>query len=97
SDPQAMAQAMAQTVFQGKAVDLSDTRDYGSLLAASLGQAWSNFGDALFVQPVEQAWKEVLSPTASSLNTQWQHAIVDEWNDAFDGRYPFRATSSDAS
>ncbi|WP_239795117.1 hypothetical protein, partial [Brenneria goodwinii] len=32
SDPQAMAQAMAQTVFQGKAVDLSDTRDYGSLL-----------------------------------------------------------------
>ncbi|MCG8177701.1 type VI secretion IcmF C-terminal domain-containing protein, partial [Brenneria goodwinii] len=42
-------------------------------------------------------WKEVLSPTASSLNTQWQHAIVDEWNDAFDGRYPFRATSSDAS
>ncbi|MDX5631046.1 MULTISPECIES: ImcF-related family protein [unclassified Brenneria] len=96
-DPQAMAQAMAQTVFQGKTVDLSDTRDYGSLLAASLGQAWSNFGDALFVQPVEQAWKSVLSPTAASLNTQWRHAIVNDWNAAFDGRYPFRATASDAS
>ncbi|TCW00153.1 ImcF-related family protein [Biostraticola tofi] len=96
-DPKAMAQALAQTVFQGKTVDLTDTRDYGSLLAASLGQEWSNFGEALFVQPVEQAWHQVLTPTASSLNAQWQHAIVDEWNLAFDGRYPFRQTSSDAS
>ncbi|MEC5319209.1 ImcF-related family protein [Brenneria populi subsp. brevivirga] len=96
-DPQAMAQAMAQTVFQGKTVDLTDTRDYGSLLAASLGQEWGGFGDALFVQPVEQAWQQVLTPTAASLNAQWRHGIVDEWNDAFDGRYPFRATQSDAS
>ncbi|MCO6061124.1 type VI secretion protein VasK, partial [Pseudomonas sp. MOB-449] len=29
-DPQAMTQALAQTVFQGKSVDLSDTQSYGS-------------------------------------------------------------------
>ncbi|EXU74134.1 ImcF-related family protein, partial [Erwinia mallotivora] len=35
-DPQAMAWMLAQTVFQGKTIDLTDTRDYGSLVAASL-------------------------------------------------------------
>ncbi|MFZ5961299.1 type VI secretion protein VasK, partial [Pseudomonas knackmussii] len=50
ADPQAMTQALAQTVFQGKSIDLTDTRDYGSLLAASLGEEWSGFGQSLFVQ-----------------------------------------------
>ncbi|MDT3641369.1 type VI secretion protein VasK, partial [Cronobacter sakazakii] len=62
ADPQAMMQALAQTVFQGKSVDVTDTRDYGSLVAASLGQEWGGFGQALFVQPMEQAWQQVLAP-----------------------------------
>ncbi|PVZ77552.1 type VI secretion protein VasK, partial [Serratia sp. S1B] len=97
TDPQAMTQSLAQTVFQGKAVDLTDTRDYGSLIAASLGQEWSSFGQAMFVQPMEQAWQQVLTPTADSLNAQWKSAIVDDWNSAFGGRYPFKAVSADAS
>lgn len=97
ADPQGMTQALAQTVFQGKAIDLTDTRDYGDLIAASLGQEWSGFGQALFVQPMEQTWQQVLTPTASSLNAQWKGAIVDDWNSAFGGRYPFRDVSSDAS
>ncbi len=40
ADPQEMTQALAQTVFQGKSVDLTDTRAYGSLIAASLGAEW---------------------------------------------------------
>lgn len=40
TDPQAMTRLLAQTVFQGKAVDLTETRDYGSLVAAGLGQEW---------------------------------------------------------
>ncbi|WP_271411951.1 ImcF-related family protein [Pseudomonas sp. Q1-7] len=97
ADPQAMTQALAQTVFQGKSVDLSDTRAYGSLLAASLGAEWGGFGQALFVQPLEQAWQRVLHPTAAGLNRHWQRAIVDPWDSAFVGRYPFAATGSDAS
>ncbi|WP_367599351.1 type VI secretion IcmF C-terminal domain-containing protein [Pseudomonas fulva] len=31
------------------------------------------------------------------LNRDWQRAIVDEWHGAFDNRYPFAASSSDAS
>ncbi|WP_371369507.1 ImcF-related family protein [Pseudomonas sp. QL9] len=97
ADPQAMTQALAQTVFQGKSVDLTDTRDYGSLLAASLGEEWSGFGQSLFVQPLAQAWEGVLQPSAQSLNRQWQRSIISNWNRAFDGRYPFAGSGSDAS
>lgn len=97
ADPQAMAQTIAQTVFQGKAVDLTETRDYGSLIAAGLGQEWSGFGRTVFVNPMEQAWQQVLTPAADSLNAQWQKAVVAEWNSAFGGRYPFNSSSSDVS
>ena len=97
ADPQAMTQTLAQTVFQGKAVDLTETRDYGSLIAAGLGQEWSGFGRSVFVNPMEQAWQQVLTPAADSLNAQWQEAVVSEWNRAFGGRYPFNDSSSDVS
>jgi len=96
-DPLAMTQALAQTVFQGKAIDLTQTRDYGSLIAAGLGQEWSSFGRTLFVQPMEQAWQQVLAPAADSLNTQWQQTLVSDWKRAFGGRYPFSDSSSEAS
>ncbi len=97
TDPQAMTQALAQTVFQGKAVDLTETRDYGSLVAAGLGQEWSGFGQTVFVRPMEQAWQQVLAPAAESLNAQWRSAVVDDWNTAFGGRYPFKDVSSEVS
>ena len=97
ADPQAMAQTLAQTVFQGKAVDLTETRDYGRLIAAGLGQEWSGFGQTVFVNPMEQAWQQVLTPAADSLNAQWQQAVVSDWNSAFGGRYPFSNTSSEVS
>nr|EMA4729836.1 type VI secretion system contractile sheath large subunit [Klebsiella variicola] len=77
--------------------DIEDTRDYGSLVAASLGQEWNGFGQSLFVQPLDLAWRQVLAPAAGSLNTRWQSTIVEQWNKAFAGRYPFKATGSDAS
>ncbi|WP_455845683.1 ImcF-related family protein [Pantoea agglomerans] len=96
-DPQAMMQSLALTVFQGKAVDLTDTRDYGSLIAASLGQEWSGFGQAVFVEPMVQAWEQVLSPTAESINSQWQNDIVTPWDQSFADRYPFANRQSDVS
>lgn len=96
-DPQAMTQALAQTVFRGTGVDLTDTLDYGSLLAASLGAEWGGFGQNLFVEPLNRAWRNILQPSAASLNRQWQRAIVDSWNHNFAGRYPFAATNHDAS
>ena len=97
ADPRESTQALAQTVFQGKSVDLSDTRAYGSLLSASLGAEWGSMGETLFVQPLDEAWQRVLQPAAASLNNQWQRSIVDEWRRSFDGRYPFAGTDSDVS
>ncbi|MBD9658505.1 ImcF-related family protein [Pantoea sp. PNT03] len=96
-DPQEMLQTLAQTVFQGKSVDLTDTQQYGSLMAASLGEEWSGFGQTMFVQPLTQAWETILQPSAVSLNAQWQRSIVENWRTAFDGRYPFAAGQSDTS
>lgn len=97
SDPQAMMQQLAQTVFQGKSVDLTDTQEYGSLVAASLGEEWSGFGQSMFVQPLTRAWEMVLQPSAASLNDQWKNAVVANWHSAFDGRYPVAASKSDIS
>ena len=97
SDPQEMMQTLAQTVFQGKSVDLTDTRQYGSLISASLGEEWSGFGNTMFVQPLTQAWETVLQPSAASLNDKWSRSIVANWHTAFDGRFPFAASKSDAS
>lgn len=97
SDPQAMMQTLAQTVFQGKSVDLTDTQQYGSLMAASLGEEWNGFGRTLFVQPLTQAWEMVLQPSAASLNDRWNRSVVANWHTAFDGRFPFAASKSDAS
>ena len=97
SDPQEMMQTLAQTVFQGKSVDLIDTQQYGSLISASLGEEWSGFGNTMFVQPLTQAWKTVLQPSAASLNDKWHRSVVANWHTAFDGRFPFAVSNSDAS
>lgn len=96
-DPEAMIQTLAQTVFQGKGADLTDTQAYGNLIAASLGADWGPAANTLFVQPLDQAWQQILQPSSAGLNRAWQRAIVDEWQGAFSGRYPIAATSSDAS
>lgn len=46
---------------------------------------------------MEQAWQQVLTPAAESLNAQWRSAVVEDWNSAFGGRYPFKNTSSEVS
>lgn len=96
-DPQAMSQALARSVFEGKTVDLSETQDYGSLIAASFGQEWNGFGQTLLVQPLSQAWQQLLAPTSQGINTQWRNAIVNDWNRAFGGRYPLKSTQSEIS
>ena len=97
ANPQAMAKLLAKSVFQGTSVDLSETRDYGNLIAANLGDEWLGFGYSLFQQPLEQAWQVILTPAAGSFNETWNSQIVYEWEKAFAGRYPFKDSDNDAS
>ncbi|KAA1174037.1 ImcF-related family protein, partial [Photorhabdus heterorhabditis] len=96
-DPPAMANTLARAVFEGKSTDLTETQGYGRLVAANLGGQWQGLGQTLFVQPLTQAWQGILKPAAANLNRQWQTAIVDNWNSAFTGRYPFAGGDSEVS
>ncbi|MGR3906606.1 ImcF-related family protein [Burkholderia sp. SR8] len=96
-DAQAMARSLAQAVFQGKLSELSQARDDAALTAASLGTAWSGFGDAGFAQPLEAAWQTILQPAAASLNEAWRTSVAAPFNAAMSGRYPFFDTNADAS
>lgn len=96
ADPDAIARLAAQSVLQGKTSEISDSRDYASRVAASLGEQWAGFGE-LFRAPFDQAWQVVVQPAASSLNEIWRAAIVADWNKAFGGRYPFADSDNDAS
>lgn len=96
ADPDAMARLAAQAVLQGKTSEISDSRDYASRVAASLGEQWAGFGE-LFRAPFDQAWQVVVQPAASSLNEIWRTAIVADWNKTFGGRYPFSDSDNDAS
>ncbi|MEE4099061.1 MULTISPECIES: ImcF-related family protein [Pseudomonas syringae group] len=96
-DPLDMTLALAQTVFQGHSIDLTDTQTYAGLMAASLGSEWHTAAQTLFVKPLDNAWQQVLRPSAAGINRQWQRSIVSHWNDAFTSRYPFASTASDAS
>lgn len=39
----------------------------------------------------------MLLPSAASLNDKWRRSVVANWHTAFDGRFPFAASKSDAS
>lgn len=91
------ARQIAQAQFQGKGSELSDTRNYASLIAASLGEQWSGLGDSLFLRPVDQAMQAVMQPAQASLNDAWRQGIANPWTRAFQGRYPFATSDDDAS
>ncbi len=93
-----MTQTLAQTVFQGKAVDLTDTRDYVRQPdGCRIGPGGVRFGQTVFVRPMEQAWQQVLNPAAESLNAAGGLPWWMTGTARFAGRYPFRDVSSDAS
>lgn len=96
-DPDAMSRTAAQAILQGKTSDIGDSRDYASRVAASLGEQWSGFGNAVFRRPLDQTWDVVLQPATASLNETWRTGVVAAWNKSFGGRYPFKDSDSDAS
>lgn len=97
ADPQAgMLGLMQQTLGHGDSV-LATARNRGALLAASLGQDWSGFADATFVEPLNQAWQKVLAPAQDAMNDAWAVRVATGWQNAFSGRYPFASSTGDAS
>ncbi|MFC3625939.1 ImcF-related family protein [Vogesella amnigena] len=97
ADPDAYARQLAQNLFQGRASELVDARDYAQLVAASLGSAWAGMGQNLLLEPLDQGWRTLMRPAAASLNSLWDASVVRPFNSSFAGRYPFNDSDSDAS
>ncbi|MBB5192804.1 type VI secretion system protein ImpL [Silvimonas terrae] len=97
ADPDAFARQLAQNLFQGRASDLVDARDYAQLVAASLGSGYAGMGQNLFLEPLDQGWRTLIRPAAASLDSLWQTSIVLPFNSTFSGRYPFNDSDADAS
>ncbi|KEY59818.1 ImcF-related family protein [Serratia sp. DD3] len=97
SDPQAGMLALMQSSLAGQSSPLSTARGRGNLLAASLGQDWSGFASAAFSEPLNQTWQTVLEPATQALNDAWQKRVINSWQEAFSGRYPFATATNDAS
>ncbi len=97
TDPDALARQLAQNLFQGRASDLIDARQYAELVAASLGSAYAGMGRNLFLRPLDQSWQTLLQPAAASINQLWQDSVVTPWNGRLGGRYPFGDLTADAS
>lgn len=95
ADPDAYARQLAQNLFQGRASELVDARDYAQQVAASLGSAWAGMGQNLLLEPLDQGWRTLMRPAAASLNSLWDTSIVRPFSSSFAGRYPFN--DSDAS
>lgn len=96
-DPSRMAHTTGQAILKGHTLAEADARDYGNLIAKSLGSQYGQFGQNLFVLPLGHVWAAVLQPSARRLNQQWQQQVVAHWNREFDGRYPFAKEGADAS
>lgn len=47
------------------------------------------------MQPLTQAWEQVLQPSAAGINESWQRTVVSDWQEATDGRYPVSEGRSD--
>jgi len=95
-DPLEMTQALAQSVFQGRSIDLTDTQSYGACCRQPGRGVGRAAADAVRAA-AGTSLARVLQPSAAGLNSHWQRSIVSHWNAAFASRYPFAATTSDAS
>lgn len=96
ADTDASARSAAQAVLQGRTSDMTDSSDYASRVAASLGEQWAGLGD-LLQAPLDQTLRVVLQPAFASLNDAWRDAVVADWNRTFGGRYPFADSQNNAS
>lgn len=88
--------ALSQSVFQGTQIDIAITELPGRL-RNQLGAGWQPMAQVLFLAPMSQSWKGVMTPGVEGMNAQWQTEIVGPWHQAFDNTFPFADSRKDAS
>lgn len=97
SDPRVQAQGLGNTVLRGTAIDLPDSKAFVDQLTMSLGKSLRPFSQSLFLNPMNLSWRQVLAPSGTQINKQWQTEISAKWHTRFADVYPFAPGKTDLS
>ncbi|MCX2945269.1 hypothetical protein ORG37_19485, partial [Rahnella perminowiae] len=88
--------ALSQSVFRGTQID-NTVSELPARLRVQLGNGWQPMAQALFLAPLSQTWKEVMTAGVIGMDAQWQQEIVAAWHKEFDNTFPFADSPNDAS
>jgi len=88
--------ALSQSVFRGTQID-NAVSELPARLRAQLGSGWQPMAQALFLAPLSQTWKGVMTTGVKGMDAQWQQEIVAVWHKEFDNTFPFTDSPKDAS
>lgn len=88
--------ALSQSVFRGTQID-NAVSELPARLRIQLGSGWQPMAQALFLAPLSQAWKGVMTTGVKGMDAQWQQEIVAVWHKEFDNTFPFTDSPKDAS
>lgn len=88
--------ALSQSVFRGTQID-NAVSELPARLRAQLGSGWQPMAQALFLAPLSQTWKGVMTTGVKGMDAQWQQEIVAVWQKEFDNTFPFTDSPKDAS
>ncbi|AVF34410.1 ImcF-related family protein [Rahnella sikkimica] len=88
--------ALSQSVFRGTQID-NTVSELPARLRVQLGSGWQPMAQALFLAPLSQTWKGVMTTGVKGMDAQWQQEIVASWHKEFDNTFPFTGSPKDAS
>ncbi|MFO6298668.1 ImcF-related family protein [Rahnella selenatireducens] len=88
--------ALSQSVFRGTQID-NTVSELPARLRVQLGSGWQPMAQALFLAPLSQTWKGVMTTGVKDMEAQWQQEIVANWHEEFDNTFPFTGSPKDAS
>ncbi len=88
--------ALSQSVFRGTQID-NTVSELPGRLRVQLGSGWQPMAQALFLAPLSQTWKGVMTTGVKGMDAQWQQEVVAAWHKEFDNTFPFTESNKDAS
>ncbi|MGK9536968.1 hypothetical protein O6466_24325, partial [Salmonella enterica subsp. enterica] len=88
--------ALSQSVFRGTQID-NTVSELPGRLRVQLGSGWQPMAQALFLAPLSQTWKGVMTTGVKGMDAQWQQEVVAAWHEEFDNTFPFTESNKDAS
>lgn len=88
--------ALSQSVFRGTQID-NAVSELPARLRVQLGSGWQPMAQTLFLAPLSQTWKGVMTTGVKGMDAQWQQDIVAVWHKEFDNTFPFTDSPKDAS